>query len=337
MSETIRELKRSDLYEVSELYQFRKSEKELEWLFSNPNSSGKFNAFVSTNDKKEITGVIGFVKSNYKWNDKIYVGVIPMSWKLKDSYKGMAGVLLFKKALAQGEFGFTIEGSNKAKKLYPMFKLNHFSEVDVYYKVLSLSKYLKSFRNNCNLDRFKMLVYLFPTWLNMSKKNLTSCNIRLIPYVGDNFVEEKASRNVFNKVITKNYIDWLLNCPMLKSYGFIIEVDNDQLGICVLYIQKISNTFQGRIVHLPFLQYDEKIWVRVVSKCLDFFKNEKCISVTGLAHHNMYHSTFEKSGFRKVKKHSKPISLKDPNLVLSNIKTMNWNLQYTEGDKAYRI
>ena len=337
MADIIRELVEEDLYEISKLYDFRKSEPELKWLFSDPYKSENFNAFVSINDDNEITGVIGYAKATYSWNDSSNVGVIPMSWKIKDSYKGMAGVLLFKKVMSLGDFNMAVEGSEMAQNLYSLFKLKQVSKADVYYKVFNLVDYYKSLKEKGFLEKVKLLGVLFSTRFINAKKKPVHYEVKLTPYSPGNSSIQGNQESVFSKVLSEQYVDWLLNCPVLKTYAFNIIIDKVDYGLCVLYLQKVNGIMRGRIVHLPNMGINEKIWSSVIDKCLSFFKEKKCCSITTLAHHKMYHSCFLDSGFKKIKKHSKPIFIKDINNVLSSVDLKkNWNFQYSEGDKAYR-
>ena len=336
MGDIIRDLVETDLHEISKLYDFRKSELELKWLFSDPYKSGSFNAFVSINDDNELTGVIGYAKAMYNWNDNSNVGVIPMSWKIKDSYKGMAGVLLFKKVMTLGEFCMTIEGSETAQNLYSLFKLKYVSKGDVYYKVLNLVNYYKSLKGKSYAEKVKLLGVLLSTRFINAKKKSLSLEVKWTAYSSGNYSVPVSQESVFSKVLSEEYVNWLLDCPVLKTYAFNIIIDNVNYGLCVLYIQKINGIRRGRIVHLPFLGINEEIWSSVIDKCISFFKEKKCCSITSLAHHKMNHSSFLDSGFRKIEKHSKPIFIKDVNNVLSSVDLKNWNFQYSEGDKAYR-
>lgn len=336
MAELIRRIKEEDFQGVSNLYDGRKSIEELKWLYTDPNNSDIFNAFVAVNEKNVIIGEIAFSLSNYIQDTKEVYGVIPMNWKISREYKGMAGILLLKKVLSLGDFGITIGGSKTAQNLYPLFKFKYLSNIDEYYKILNLTQLFKSYKRKSLIKTIGMISYLIPSYYkNPSHKSLY-LDIELIDYDGNNFVSERDYKNVFKKQITKKYIDWLLGCPTLKTYGFSIKKGNEYFGICVLYIQKINGINRGRIVHIPFLGNDKKLWSSVINKCITFFKKEECCIITGLVNHNLSHLGFSKSGFTKIKKHAKPLFIKDDNQNLSSININNWFLQYSEGDKAYR-
>jgi len=118
MAEIIRRIEEKDFKAVSALYNGRKSVEELIWLFTNPEDSNSYNAFVAEDKENEIIGVCGYVQSTYFDNKINKSGVIPISWKISSDYKGMAGVLLFKKIISLGDFGITIAGSDTAQNLY---------------------------------------------------------------------------------------------------------------------------------------------------------------------------------------------------------------------------
>ncbi len=334
MADKIRRIEEKDFLEVSALYNGRKSVKELKWLFTNPGDSTIYNAFVAENNKNEIIGVIGYVLSIYSQNIFELSGSIPISWKLHSEYKGMAGVLLFKKVMNLGDFGITIAGSETAKDLYKLFKYKYISKIDQYYKILDLKGSYRSLHRKSILKTVGMFAYLSPSYFKNPKHSVD--DIYFKRYDGSNFIEEQSSKNLFKKKITKNYIDWLLDCPLVKTYAFTIKKDKLNLGTCVLYIKEKDGVKKGRIVHLPYLGSDIKIWESVIDKCIYYLKENGCCIVNASAHNTMNKKGYLSSGFVNIKKHYKPLYIKDPKNSLDHIDLNNWYLQYSEGDKAYR-
>ncbi len=336
MAEIIRRIEERDFEAVSAIYDGRKSVEELKWLFTDPDDSTIYNAFVALKGQDEIIGVIGYLTSIYIQNKTEVKGVIPISWKIKSNYKGIAGITLFKEVFKKSDFGITIEGSKSAQNLYSIFKFKYFSNIDVYYKILNIPE----FYNSLNLKNFfkktGLFLFLLPSFFRKTNKESLYKDVEFINYDGNNFLEDREYDIVFKKKITKNYIDWLLDCPILDTYAFNIKKGKENLGVCILYIQKINNVKKGRIVHIPFLGFDNNIWNSVIKKCLTFFRKEGCCVVTGLAHHKMSHLGFVGIGSKKIKKHHKPLFIKDINHNLTSINLDNWHLQYSEGDKAYR-
>ncbi len=334
MTEVIRRIEESDFKEVSLLYNGRKSIEELKWLFSDPNKTEIFNAFVAENKSKEIIGVCGYVLSNYSNGLQNHSGVIPMSWKLASSYKGMAGVMLFKKVISLGDFGITISGSEKAQELYRLFKFNQISAIGQYYKVVNVKLTYKSLKRKSLIKTLGMFGFLLPSYFIKTNASMLNKDIEFIPYTGKNYIDENKSVEVFKKDINQNYVDWLMRCPLHKTYAFGILYKNTNIGTCILYIEKDS--FKGRIVHMPYVGNDIQIWTSVLNNCLSFLEKEGCSIVDVLAHNDINKKALMKIGFVKIKKHSKPLFIKDPNSLLKNGDLHKWFLQYSEGDKAYR-
>ena len=50
----------------------------------------------------------------------------------------------------------------------------------------------------------------------------------------------------------------------------------------------------------------------------------------------MVRTGYKKSGFMKIEKHSKPFYLKTKRNEFLPVDIKDWDLQYSEGDKAYR-
>jgi len=334
--ETIRRIEEDDFEAVSALYNGRKSVEELKWLFTNPNDPNTHNAFVAIKNDDHIIGVIGYILSVYSQNNRQILGSIPISWKLTPNYKGMAGVLLFKKVMNLGSFGITIAGSETAKDLYNLFKYKKNSNLNHFYKILNLNNTFKSLHRKSLIKTIGMFGYLLPGFFINPKKSSLDQKIQLIKYDSSKFIEEPKFNTIFRKEINKNYIDWLLDCPLLKTYAFSIKKGSKFLGTCIFYIKDEEGFKKGRIVHLPYLGKDIKIWKSVISKCISFFKKEKCCIIDSVAHNHINQESYLKSGFIPIKKHSKPLYIKDPKSVLKNIEIKNWFLQYSEGDKAYR-
>ncbi len=335
MTEVIRKIEENDFEAVSALYNGRKSIEELKWLFTNPDDSTIYNAFVAVNNNKVI-GAIGYSSSIYKQEKIELFGVIFMSWIVASDYKGFAGISLLKKASGIGDFAIAISGSNLGQSFYPMLKYKYISNSDIYFKILNSKGLYNSFKRKTLIKTAGMIGLLLPTYFNNPNKKTLQKDIEFIPYNGNNYVKEKEYKNIFTKKMTKKNIDWLLKCPNLNTSAFCIKNDNDYLGICVLYIQKTKNTIKGRIVHLPFLGFDKEIWVSVIDKCLSFFRKEGCTTASGLAHQKMSHSGFKDAGFKNINGYDKPNYIKDLNGHLESIELSNWHLQFSEGDKGYR-
>ena len=335
MAEIIRRIEDTDFEAVSAFYNGRKSIEELKWLFTNPDDPGVYNAFVATKESK-IVGVIGYVLSDYVQDKRIFSGTIPISWKIESHYKGMAGVLLFKKVMNLGEFGITIAGSETAKDLYTLFKYKYVSNIEHFYKILNLKNTYKSLHRKNFIKTLGMFGYLLPSYFSNSKDSALYKDIELIKYDGSNYVEDVKYDSVLKKQTNKNYIDWLLACPILKPHAFIIKKENEFLGTGVLYIKEEKNIRKGRIVHLPYLGEDLKIWESVIEKCIAFLKEEGCCIIESVAHNRINQEAYKKTGFINIQKHSKPLYIKDSKELLRKVDLKNWFLQYSEGDKSYR-
>lgn len=336
MEDKIRRIKESDFQEVSALYNYRKSVKELKWLFTDPNDSSIYNGFVAINDKNQIIGVIGYASSLFVKNGIEMEGVIFMSWIVSLNYRGFAGVSLLKKVSRLGDFSIAIAGSKLGQSFYSMLKYKYKSKSDIYYKVLNIKDLFNSLEKSSLVKKLGMIGFLIPSYFKNSSQNSKYKDVEFIYYHGDNFVKEKEFGSVFKKKITKNYIDWLLDCPLLNTYAFKIKINKNYIGICVLYIKMINNVKRGRIVHLPFLGFDKELWNSVIEKCITFFKKEECCIVTGMAHYDLCRTGYKESGFMKIERHNSPIYIKDFKQILGSINMKDWFLQYSEGDKAYR-
>ena len=333
--ETIRRIEDGDFKAVSALYKGRKSVKELKWLLTDPDHLNQYNAFVAEKEDKSIIGVIGYSLSIYIQNKKSIKGVIPMNWKVIDHYKGMAGVLLFKKVLSLGKFSIAISGSKTAQDLYSLFKYQFKGNITQYYKILDFFTMIKHYKRKSAIKTYGMIAKISPSFFKNNSSN-TEKSIKLIPYNGENFPVVSINQSAFGKKITKNYIDWLLKCPKVNAKAYNITIDSKEYGTCILYIYNKGEMKSGRIVHLPFLSNNKQLWKEIIIQCSIILKEEGCALVTGLALNDLNKNGYKNSGFIEIKKHAKPLFIKDSKNKLETFNIENWFLQYSEGDKGYR-
>lgn len=336
MADSIRKIEEKDFEEVTKLFDHDNDLKEIKWLFSDPNTPNSFNAFVATNSENEIIGVLGYKYTSYFQGDNEIEIVIPMNWIVKSNYKGFAGVLLFKKVSELKEVAIAVWGAPKAKELYKMFKYKHLIYSDNYYKVLKPFSYFRIIEGSSMLKKFALFTYLMPSYINFKYKKKNTYDINLVEYNYNNFTQEKLYDNIFAKRVTKNYIDWLLKCPSVETYGFVVKKGDEGLGICVLYKKKINNTYKGRIVHLPYLGDDYKLWSSVIDKCSSFLKSQGCCFISAIGIHKTAKSAFSESKYTLFKRHSEPIYVKDGDNKIEPFNIDNWYFQYSEGEIAFR-
>lgn len=332
----IRKLNKKDLPNIEQLYQSRKIEVELDWLFRNPEDEKDYNAFVAF-DNNVLVGVIGYVLSVYKERDVVVKGAIPMSWKIRDGYKGFAGVQLFKKVLSLGEFGIAIGGSEDAINLYKLFKLIPESEINEHYKLFKPLAFMysrpKRLYSNIGHTLISMGSYFFKPPKLPSKRKL-----RIEPYMPTDTIkhENKYESLVFGKVISQNYINWLLDCPLHESFGLRLYEGEKELGVVVCYISENKGVKRGRIVYLPYLGNDIELWKEALNLVMLKIMEYRACYVSVLSHNKDLTKALKSLHFKNVHRKAKPLFIKDQQGVLDAVCLENWHLQYTEGDKSYR-
>ncbi|WKK66830.1 hypothetical protein [Lutimonas zeaxanthinifaciens] len=336
MKELIRRIEESDFEHAAPLFKvpYKKSIEELKWLFKDPNDKNEYNGFVCISNE-ELVGVIGYIDVSYTDGTVDFKGVIPMSWQLKENYKGFAGILLFKKVLALGDFCIAIAGSSTAKQMYPMFKYRYLFNIYEYYKVLDLKS---SFCLITKKGRLKSLAKLL--WLNTARFriNIKFKKTRNVVFENYNQTEEQIKEinyGIIRRKLNKNQINWFLKCPLVKSMAFKVYLDESFLGYVILYIKSQDGCNQGRIVHLPYVD-DKHLSYEIFHKCLQILKKHKCSFVSSWLHHDAHSSSLKNHGFKRIKNKIIPFYLKDKRNVFENHNLDNWFLQYSEGDKAYR-
>lgn len=334
MALSIRQATPSDIPAIEALYGGRKVGPELSWLFTNPEHPSELNAFVAVESVDTIVGVVGYVKSSYTFQGRIFDGVTPMSWKIADGYKGFAGVQLLKKVYALGGFGIAIGGSKAARDMYPIYKLQYQDEIYAYIKVFRPVRHFLSLRNAL-AKRAANTLLLLGSWFKCAR--VTRPGIRLQPISADQYSPIDLDPEVFQKIVGQPYLAWLLACPNVQARAYRILRDQKMAGLAVLYIQPFGMGIKrGRIVYLSHLGNDSADWVSAISLLHRELKVAGCASVSAIGLHPGAKIAFEKAGYTHFRRKDKPFYIKDPDGALEGIQARQWHIQYTEGDKAYR-
>ncbi len=338
MSEKIRLVSASDLFQLQNLYKKRKCVSELNWLLQDPDDPDKFNGYVAENKDGRIVGMIGFISSIYKYGDKEIEGVIPMSWKIEDGYKGLAGIQLFKKVLQHGEFNLTIEGSDTAQSMYSMFGLTNIGCSHTCMKLIKPLKYFVSLENKTLYKRLGNLTIMLQSYLKRTPKLKSILKIKEVDINNVNKDIPYIHKTYMEKFMTANFIKWLMKCPVNESHGFEIYKDEKFIGYSVCYIHTVKQKYnRGRIVYMPNFGPDKMLSRELIAYLTHFLKQKGCVSISlSLMDKNLLKVT-QSSGFIDYTLKDKPIFVKPHNVLESlGVDVSNWYMQYTEGDKAYR-
>ena len=328
----IRNITEDDLDLIVDLYKASKTKDELRWVYSDPENRSNMNAYVAFDDSKQLVGVVGYVLSEYCWHGNKYKGVISMTWMVTPKYRGLLGIQLLKKALIQGDFSFTLQGSEEAQKLYKAFNLNFIGYTYTYFKLLKPIAYCQSWKKPLPRRVFYML-RLLPTYF----KNLTiNYNEGISILQTDQFPKYTESDNYLRKTITKGYFNWLLDCPVNETYGFHILKEETIIGIAVCYIHTGNKQHKrGRIIHISTME-KENYYLIIIEKLKNFLYSKQCNSVTIVANPPIYRNALIRHGFIGIRSKRKPYYINNRKANIPRDALENWNIQYTEGDKLYR-
>ena len=336
MAEIIRRIEEKDFEEVSKIHEFDNDVEELKWLYRNTEDENVYNGFVAVNTNNEIIGSICYKYFNYCLNGTKTLCVVPANWILKSGYKGIAGVLLFKKVSNLGEVSVAVEGTEVAQKLYTMFKYKEVASSNYYYKVLNVKNFYRGLKRKNYLMKLSMFGFLLISYFKASLEKNIYNDVHLVPYDYSNFVKPIIDESVLQKEVTSNFIDWLVDCPSVKSLCYVLKRGDHELGMCVMYVKEQNKNFKGRIIQLPYLGEDNKLWASAISKCVDVLRNNNCNVVSIVSLHHAMNSGIVDSGFKKIKRHSQPIYLKDMENKFKLLNTNDWHFQFSEADISFR-
>lgn len=325
-----------DFIGVHNLYEGRKSIQELKWLYTDPNSSEYYNAFVAKTETNQVIGVIGYQTSIFKQGQTRLKGVIDFTWKVSPGIKGLHGLMLKKKIFEFGDFLYGMGGSKDAQKLSQMFKYKAVTRYCRYYKILNLKQY----KGSLEKEGFKMkvgkLAYLIPSIFLRSPKGMISNDVRFSNYKSGSIPFEESEITIKNN-ISNNHVDWLLQCPLVESFAFNINKGSNYLGTCVCYIGIVNYIKIGRIVYLPFLGNDVEIWVNVIENCLKIFKENNCAFVSAVGSHKMNKAGLKKAGFIGNIMDKKLVTVSDKMNVTENFDFNLMQMQFSDGGDLHYL
>jgi len=338
MSYTLRELQTADLQSIIELYKriypdnddYVKDYTELRWLFSNPKNSDKLNGYIAIDEKNNVAGVIGYVINTYKYKDEEFTGVIPMSWMISPESRGILGIQLLLKIIKLADFGFAIEGSEIAKQSYKAVKLQYVCKAYVYTKVIKPFAYIKSLKQLLILKILKCIYYFG------FQKFIKSDFVKLKEYKGQIPDSPNKPNNLVNMETLKR-VSWLLSCPLVKAYAFILEINSQDRGICICYIQEKKNKIKrGRIVHISNIENGIEVYRETILRLERFLAEKECCSISVLALNPDFRKALRLCGYKTISKTGRSVYIREQNINVLSIPYKNWHITYYESDKGYR-
>jgi hypothetical protein len=329
MSTEIRKTKKEDLVQIAGLYQDRKRLEELEWLYINPENLKDYNSYVAVNENKQIVGAIGYAINQYVYKNSKLKGVVPFSWIVANEYRGIIGMQLLLKVYKSGDFGFTLEGSEMAKNIYKAAKLKHALDARILVKIINPVRYFQTSNKTIIKNILKTMYYL--RGIIKLKTLPTDSSIEIIGYDNES-VKDNDYTDAFMMEENEIRIKWLLSCPLVDSYCFLIKKDIRCLGYIILYIKKEIS--RGKIVHISHLGNSSILWDTAISFIINFFKSKNCCSVSVLAHNREFMSALIRSGFIKyIKKYN--VFIRDISNKMDSGMLDTWHLTFYESDRGY--
>jgi hypothetical protein len=303
----------------------------LKWLFTDPDDESKLVGFVAYDENNRLVGVIGYVISKYCINNRIVSGVIPRSWMVSPAYRGVLGFQLLLKVIKLADFAFTIEGSAIAQSSYKAVRLNHIFDAHVYFKVFNPLKFFLSSEKKSLKELIRGLYYFSLRSCFIGKRNLSLLE-------NDNGITSLGSNHDdFSIIEDTNRIKWLMQCPLLDSYSYVILDHGKQIGIALCYIRKVrENLLRARIVYISYFGKEKQRWIEIVKTLEKKIRDKGCCSISVLAANSAFTESLQKNGYKTSNRAKKSVYIRDDNKCLEGIQLNEWHLTYYEGDKGYR-
>ncbi len=338
MKYQIDQITKKDIPDIQALYQDIyakqpaqiKEADELEWLFSDPHKRNAFLGYIARTEDRKLAGVIGYALNTYKTGSLELTGVIPLSWMISPSHRGILGIQLLKKVLKEGDFGFAIQGSEVAQQSYKAVRLKYIGEAHIYTKVLRPLAHIRSGREFSSGSVLKALYFLGRKKAAPRKQKI-SLKVGLGSQgIGYSPVQHLAMLPTVNRNM------WLKSCPLTRTLSFTLFMDGKEMGPALCYISETKGIKRGRIVHIPYLGDELGAYRQAVSLLEEELIVNGCCSVSALAMQSASRQAFLRQGYKTRQQTSRKLYVSDPGKQLEEADLSQWYLTFYESDKAYR-
>jgi len=335
MDITIRKVELSDLKEISKLFKDEKTEEELKWTYFFRINKTTYNSFVAEHKKYGIVGIIGYMINSYRFKSHHFTGVIPIGWEVAKKFRGLLGVQLLLKVIKLADFGFTIGGTKMALKSQTLAKVKLKLEGYLYYKIIDPLYYIKLKDDPYPIRVAKSFFHVFEI-LRPKRFKPGSLNVRLEKIDFSQTVEIQYEIPVLHNIHSWDYIQWLLDCPLVEMYAWLLFVENSLRGIVICNVKKIQdNVTRGRIVYVPYFGEEDEVWLCVIRKVEQFLISKKCSIITTMSLNHEYSRILQQMHYRIGNK-KMTLFLRDDNNILQEIHDDQWYLTFSESDKSAR-
>ncbi|WP_439183614.1 hypothetical protein [Carboxylicivirga taeanensis] len=322
----IRKIVKDDLEQVVRLFNDRKSTEELAWLFFHPcDEDGS--AYVAVKEGK-VVGVIGYVKSSYVINDKVYKGLIPVSWRVSEKYKGLTGINLLFKILNEADFYMGIGGSDDMKGIFKTLGFKPASEAAFGKRIIRPFKYIVS-AGKWSPRLIVKTFLIYTSGLRLFNKPGELFELKEVKLDEVDFSSPMNEAVVQNR-ISKAHVQWLASCPFARLHAFEFKVNGHKRYVLVY----INNKHRAEIVHLPFLNTasDRQRLLHSIDKELSKLK---VISVSIMSTHPALINDIKNAGYL-FERYKRPITLKGGKNIVNELLAYPFHLTFAESDKGYR-
>lgn len=338
MKYQISRISKGDIPDIQKLYQevyatqpyLIKEAAELEWLFRNPNQEGNFLGYIARTPDHEIAGIIGYALNPYKLGDKVFQGVIPISWMISPAHRGVLGIQLLRKVMGEGDFGFAIQGSLVAQQAYQAVRLKHVAEAHVFTKVTRPLAYLRS-GGGFSLAGIMKAFY----FLGRNKGAPGKLAARL-ETVSENQGITHSPVAQLAMVPSVKRTKWLEDCPLVEMLSYTLILDGKNKGPAICYINNQKGIRRGRIVHIPYMGDDNNSYRQAIALLEKELLKQGCCSINALAMQAASSKAYTRQGYKTRKNTARNVFVRDPGNLLDDVALNQWYLTYYESDKAYR-
>jgi len=342
MSYQIHPIHKSDIPDIRKLYQevypddphLVKDTTELEWLFTDPHQKNSMLGFIARSLENEPAGVIGFSLNQYQIEGKKVKGVIPVSWMVSPSHRGLLGIQLLKKVMNEGDFGFAIQGSTVAQQAYRAVRMKYIDAAHVYTKVLRPLAYIRSGTSLSPKAGVKAVVkagYL----LGRRRAAPGRPVVRLEPGSGSQGIHHTPVAHLAMIPDAKR-TSWLGACPLVKMLSFTLYHKDQEKGPAICYISETKGIRRGRIVHLPYMGKETEAYRQAIALLEKELIAHSCCSVNALAMQSASRQALIKQGYKTYKTAARSFYVRDPGGLLEGVDLREWYFTFYESDKGYR-
>jgi hypothetical protein len=332
MSFEIREIQENDFKELPKLFNYRKTDEKLSWLYSSQDNECK-NAYVAVEDN-QLIGAIGYIRQPYWVDGEKFNGLIPFSWEVQKDKRGLVGIKLLYKALSGSDFYMGLDGSEDMKAIFRQMGFKKVGEARGAHKVLQPYRYMQTVGRIGVKDLARMVRNM---GILIFEKRADDSTLSFKPLDMSTYDVASMRKGTFSNSICKKHLEWLSNMPGAVVHLFQFEDNGVVYKPVVVMVKEVERGIKrAAILHIPPMEkHQVKLLQKVVVAIESFLNSHNVSAITILSSDKNLDDVLTNRGFVFEKKR-RPVVVKGPCELIERIENMEVYISLIESDKSVR-